>query len=54
MIYRDRWPPSDYHIELWFDCQLAGFPTFYVPLAETALPRRVILERLQTALRTVQ
>jgi hypothetical protein len=53
MPYRDRWT-SDYHVELYTDCRVAGFDAFFVPLAESALPRRVILERFQTALHHLQ
>jgi hypothetical protein len=51
--YDDRWL-TDYFVELYTDCLIAGFARFFVRLAETALPRKIILERLSMALRTLQ
>jgi hypothetical protein len=45
---------TDYFVELYTDCRIAGFAEFYVRLGKSRLPRRVILERLSLALRTLQ
>ena len=53
MPYYDRWV-TDYFVELYTDCVIAGFAGFFVPLAESALPRPVILERFKLALARIQ
>jgi hypothetical protein len=53
VIYYDRWI-TDYFVELFIDCEIAEFAPFFVKLAETQLPRQIILERLSVALRNLQ